>query len=128
MCLGTCEWFVKTDRFSDWILEGNNPFIFLTAGPGCGKSVLAKYLVEDQFVRMNLVHCYFFFGALGPQSDTLLTALKAFLYQLHTNHAGSLSVGEHLEVMKIIHTSWEVQGPILTQNLELMLSTLTKIV
>ncbi len=44
---GTCEWFFIDEKFSTWRDSSNSGVFWLTAGPGCGKSVLARTLVKD---------------------------------------------------------------------------------
>lgn len=43
---GTFEWLFADSRFRTWLEEPERPLLWLTADPGCGKSVLAKFLVN----------------------------------------------------------------------------------
>lgn len=43
---GTCEWFIEHKLFRGW-LETRSEALWVSADPGCGKSVLAKYLVDS---------------------------------------------------------------------------------
>ncbi|KAK8172547.1 hypothetical protein BKA80DRAFT_299371 [Phyllosticta citrichinensis] len=43
---GTCEWFTNDPLFQEW-LNKKSRFLIISAGPGCGKSVLTKYLIES---------------------------------------------------------------------------------
>ncbi|KAK4446795.1 ankyrin repeat-containing domain protein [Podospora aff. communis PSN243] len=47
---GTCEWFVNHESFRQWQEQKSSTMLWVSATPGCGKSVLAKYLddFEDQ--------------------------------------------------------------------------------
>ena len=57
--------------------------MFLTAGPGCGKSVLARYLVDDFFGARSDICCYYFFPSAGKGAgDKVVMALGAILHQL----------------------------------------------
>ncbi|KAL6714270.1 hypothetical protein ACLMJK_007693 [Lecanora helva] len=82
---GTCEWFFQDQRFCDW-REGRGPsLLWVSAGPGCGKSVLARSLVDDFRVSDSIfttIVCYFFFkdGQLDRTHAT--DALSALLHQL----------------------------------------------
>ena len=56
---GTCEWFLQHPHFQEWLQKISGPLL-VSADPGCGKSVLAKYLV-DHVLRKSATVCYFFF-------------------------------------------------------------------
>lgn len=45
---GTCEWFCGHAIFRNW-LEGDSRFLLASADPGCGKSTLARHLIENVF-------------------------------------------------------------------------------
>jgi hypothetical protein len=38
---GTCEWFFMDDRFRKWRDSNTSSLLWVSAGPGCGKSVLS---------------------------------------------------------------------------------------
>ncbi|KAH0559358.1 hypothetical protein GP486_004126 [Trichoglossum hirsutum] len=46
---GTCEWLSSHPRFQDWKESQQPGLLLLTAGPGSGKLVLAKHLVDQVF-------------------------------------------------------------------------------
>ncbi|KAK3484934.1 uncharacterized protein B0T23DRAFT_52318 [Neurospora hispaniola] len=78
---GTCVWAVEHKNFQDWLELKSGPLL-ITADPGCGKSVLSKYLI-DQYLPQRCptaTVCYFFFKD-GDQS-TVKQALCALLHQL----------------------------------------------
>ncbi|PGH11917.1 hypothetical protein AJ79_04609 [Helicocarpus griseus UAMH5409] len=79
---GTCEWFLKNEKFQSWLTDGNNRFV-VAAGPGCGKSVLARFLLDDVLPKNNpsAMICYFFFMD-GQQQSSSTAALCAVLHQL----------------------------------------------
>lgn len=82
---GTCEWLLKHDHFQGWLKQESGPLL-VTADPGCGKSVLAKYLIDDGLPRTATI-CYFFFKA--QDQNTVRQALCALLHQLF-HHKPSL--------------------------------------
>lgn len=78
---GTCVWAVEHENFQHWLELKSGPLL-ITADPGCGKSVLARYLI-DQYLPQRCptaTVCYFFFKD-GDQ-NTLKQALCALLHQL----------------------------------------------
>lgn len=45
---GTCEWFLTDDRFRKWRNSNTSSILWISAGPGCGKSVLSRALVDEE--------------------------------------------------------------------------------
>ncbi|KAI4149545.1 MAG: hypothetical protein LQ340_004584, partial [Diploschistes diacapsis] len=78
---GTCEWLLEHQNYSAWKNQTSGPLL-ITADPGCGKSVLAKYLIDSHFSRTNSAVCYFFFK--DQDQNTFRQALCALLHQLFT--------------------------------------------
>ncbi|KAL7781716.1 hypothetical protein V8C43DRAFT_319567 [Trichoderma afarasin] len=74
----TCLWFLNHENYQEWLHQESGPLL-VTADPGCGKSVLAKYLIDHRLSQSATV-CYFFFKD-GVQHTTR-QALCALLHQL----------------------------------------------
>lgn len=82
---GTCEWFFEDDRFLEWRDSNTSRLLWVSAGPGCGKSVLARALIDDRRVCTNTMAstvCYFFFKDGQEQRTRGANALCALLHQL----------------------------------------------
>ncbi|KAH7231086.1 hypothetical protein BKA59DRAFT_322137 [Fusarium tricinctum] len=75
---GTCMWFLKHDHFQTWLNQESGPLL-VSADPGCGKSVLARYLIDHGLPRSTTI-CYFFFK--DQDQNTVRQALCALLHQL----------------------------------------------
>ena len=78
--LGTCKWLLEHPIYQDW--TANFPqarLLWISADPGCGKSVLAKTIV-DQYDVSSV--CYFFFKNDNVISKSAAHALCALLHQL----------------------------------------------
>ncbi|RFU78635.1 ankyrin repeat-containing [Trichoderma arundinaceum] len=75
---GTCMWLLNHESFQWWLQQESGPLV-VTADPGCGKSVLAKYLIDDGLPRSATI-CYFFFK--DNDQNTVRQALCALLHQL----------------------------------------------
>jgi hypothetical protein len=80
---GTCEWLLQHPEYQKWLKQASTSCLWLTADPGCGKSVLSRYLVDDftEITAGNATICYFFFKA-GEENENPNNALCALLYQL----------------------------------------------
>ncbi|KJR84272.1 ankyrin repeat-containing protein [Sporothrix schenckii 1099-18] len=83
---GTCQWFLTHDHFQQWLREQDFGPLLVSADPGCGKSVLAKYLVDHALPQSaaaaatTTTICYFFFK--DQDQNTVRQALCALLHQL----------------------------------------------
>ncbi|KAK7219686.1 hypothetical protein V2G26_007689 [Clonostachys chloroleuca] len=74
---GTCMWLLEHPSFSAWMEKASGPLL-VTADPGCGKSTLAKFLIDHWLPRSDVI-CYFF---MSQDQDTVRQALCAILHQL----------------------------------------------
>ena len=106
--VGTCEWFFEDQRFLDWRDSKSSKLLWVSAGPGCGKSVLARALVDERRVCTNVMAstvCYFFFKDGQEQRMHGTNALCAILHQLFHNTNNLIahglpshkSYGDHLK-------------------------------
>ena len=61
---GTCEWFLHSKEFLEWGDAADSRILWVFAGPGCGKSVLSRCLIDERHVcpsaRASTL-CYFLF-------------------------------------------------------------------
>jgi len=78
----TCLWFLNHASYRFWLESKSGPLL-VSADPGCGKSVVAKYLIDSNFgfqIPKEAAICYFFFKE-GVQ-NTVARALCALIHQL----------------------------------------------
>jgi hypothetical protein len=83
---GTCDWFTNHDLFKKWNLPTESlheklGFLYVTADPGCGKSVLSRYLIDQILPDDGRTVCYFFFKDDFKDQKSSLNALCTLLYQ-----------------------------------------------
>ncbi|KAH9225157.1 hypothetical protein K456DRAFT_1767068 [Colletotrichum gloeosporioides 23] len=79
---GTCKWVLEHPRYTKWQQSREDDLLWISADPGCGKSVLAKSLIDGELQSTNdHIACYFFFKDNDDQNN-LATALCALLHQL----------------------------------------------
>lgn len=74
---GTCEWLLNHADFQNWLAQESG-LLLVSADPGCGKSVLAKHLINK--LSHSGTVCYFFFK--DQDQNTTRQALCALLHQL----------------------------------------------
>ena len=73
-------WLLEHENFKEWLEQESGPLL-VTADPGCGKSVLAKYLIDHELQQLGTV-CYFFFK--DQDQNTIRQALCAVIHQICT--------------------------------------------
>jgi hypothetical protein len=88
---GTCEWIFQNDEFLRWskisaVVSGQNPLLWITGGPGVGKTVLTSAVI-DHFLKRNVAQesealLYYYFKGTSQFNKTPLSAVRSFLYQL----------------------------------------------
>jgi hypothetical protein len=81
---GTCKWVLNHDKYQSWRTCPHDDLLWISADPGCGKSVLSKFLVDQELMTDgSRSTCYFFFKENDEQNDIAI-ALCAVLHQLFT--------------------------------------------
>ncbi|KAJ5929314.1 hypothetical protein N7454_007162 [Penicillium verhagenii] len=79
----TCEWFTSHPRFRKWNESLEAGLLWVSADPGCGKSVLAKYLVDEVLPKpRGRTVCYFFFKDDFDDQRSSTSALCSLLRQV----------------------------------------------
>jgi hypothetical protein len=79
---GTCHWFLNHLNYDSWRKNKAPGLLWVSANPSCGKSVLSRYLVDNELKSTHSrTTCYFFFKENDNQSSSL-KALCALLHQL----------------------------------------------
>ncbi|KAI9889110.1 MAG: hypothetical protein M1814_005771 [Vezdaea aestivalis] len=114
--LGTCEWVLRHRHYLQWKDGKSSNLLWISADPGCGKSVLARFLIDglgssDAEYRNNV--CFFFKDDNDQQNNAIL-ALRAILYQLFETqkelikHAIPHFKRKGAKFVEEIHTLWEI--------------------
>lgn len=99
--VGTCRWALDHPHYQGWLKNPNNDLLWISADPGCGKSVLSKSLIDNELASTSQrTTCYYFFKDNGQQ-DRLAPALCAVLHQL---------LSDQPQLMKHAIPAWEKNG------------------
>jgi ankyrin repeat protein len=115
---GTCNWFLEHDHFGEWCKQVSG-LLLVSADPGCGKSVLAKYLVDHVLLKSATV-CYFFFK--DQDQNTVRQALCALLHQLFSQklaliqHAMKQYEKDGKELVNSTTSLWKILGDALQDS------------
>jgi hypothetical protein len=82
---GTGKWLLEDPKFKEWNESKKSELLLLSAGPGCGKSVLARSLINYDLLTPSYPHrtiSYFFFKDDNNAQNNAKNALCAILHQL----------------------------------------------
>lgn len=114
----TCMWFLEHETFIRWSQDHSASLLWVSADPGCGKSVLSRALVDEGSLLKpkspSTSVCYFFFKDDDSSRQNGANALCALLHQLFIQKPALLkyatvdfqNYGEHLRNM--FSTLWDI--------------------
>ncbi|KAJ5174127.1 uncharacterized protein N7482_000004 [Penicillium canariense] len=113
---GTCSWFLRHRVFQDWQTSTMGySLLWVSADPGCGKSVLARSLIENELKSTDSRStCYFFFKEDNDRQRTITVALCALLHQLFAQnpalirHAQSAYSVEGENLRELAFQLWDI--------------------
>ncbi|PWW75383.1 NACHT-ANK domain protein transcript variant 1 [Tuber magnatum] len=84
---GTCTWVTRHPKYCDWLENETSCLLWLSADPGCGKSVIASFLVGHLTAHTDAIVCYFFFKDDNREQGSATFALCAILHQIFRGRA-----------------------------------------
>ncbi|KAJ6002935.1 hypothetical protein N7451_005482 [Penicillium sp. IBT 35674x] len=117
--VGTCNWFLQHREYQKWRTQARSSLLWVSADPGYGKSVLAKFLVEhlrhtkSDDGRPEFV-CHFFFKGDNDEQRKTVLALRALLHQIFKNdpallrHAFSSFESKDTAMVDDLDTLWDI--------------------
>jgi len=90
----TCKWIWLHPKFQDWISARHSAILLVSSKPGCGKSVLAKYVQTRLSTDPEIGHprqlASFFFNGRGEEVEKITSGMiRALLFQIF-KHTPSL--------------------------------------
>ena len=107
---GTCLWALQSTEYIRWSESSCNDLLWVSADPGCGKSVLSRSIIEDclETSRPEVTICYFFFKDNDEQNHLAL-ALCSVLHQLFSQRP---------QLLRYAIPSWEKNGEKLREEVD----------
>lgn len=79
---GTCQWFLQSEKYKKWKENHSSDLLWVTADPGCGKSVLSKSIIANELQNTSSsTTCYFFFKDDSVDQRSITKAICALLHQ-----------------------------------------------
>ena len=106
---GTCDWLLRNTKFIHWSHSMASDLIWISADPGCGKSVLAKALVVEKALLGEIPRqiCYFFFKDDALEQRSVTNALRAILHQIFSHNRKLIRHYRRTEAIGI-QTLWDM--------------------
>ncbi|SPO05222.1 uncharacterized protein DNG_07909 [Cephalotrichum gorgonifer] len=86
---GTCEWLRRHLTYQEWLEGADPPVLWISGGPGKGKTILAIYITEmlQHVVDYTQgVLLYYFCSNREKSRNTALTIMRGLIYQWLTIH------------------------------------------
>ncbi|MCJ1378443.1 hypothetical protein MMC17_001542 [Xylographa soralifera] len=83
----TCQWTLRNPKYLAWRDDETKKLLWISADPGCGKSVLARCII-DEALPQNLPNTsstqilYYFFKDTSPEQRSATRAVSTILHQL----------------------------------------------
>lgn len=83
----TCEWVFNHAKYINWESQHTSSLLWVSADPGCGKFVLASFLI-DRFKSSRFQNtlpstiCFFFFKDDNDEQNNAISAISSILHQL----------------------------------------------
>jgi nucleoside phosphorylase len=81
---GTCEWLIQHPHYQEWLADAKHPLLWISGGPGKGKTMLAIYITEvlqPVVDAADNVLLYYFCSNRDKHRNTALTIMRGILHQ-----------------------------------------------
>ncbi|KAH6608120.1 hypothetical protein Trco_004433 [Trichoderma cornu-damae] len=86
---GTCEWLIQHPSYQGWLADSNLPLLWISGGPGKGKTMLAIYITEVLQPMVDAekgVLLYYFCSNRDKNRNTALTIMRGIIHQWIDRH------------------------------------------
>lgn len=85
---GTCEWLIRHPLFQEWLEDVDPPLLWISGGPGKGKTMLAIYITEElQPIADNSKGVLlYYFCSNRDNRNTGLTIMRGVIHQWLSLH------------------------------------------
>lgn len=81
---GTCEWLMRHPSYQGWLVGTNPPLLWISGGPGKGKTMLAIYITEvlqPEIDSTQGVLLYYFCNNRDRRRNTAITIMRGIIHQ-----------------------------------------------
>ncbi|CAH0046378.1 unnamed protein product [Clonostachys solani] len=113
---GTFEWFLNHSLYKHWRSSHVANVLWVSADPGCGKSVLARHVAENVLPSSNKrLTCYFFFNSDYSDQRSVTDALFCILHQVFKDFSTNFppkvlqtATENYEKTLELFHDLWAV--------------------
>lgn len=81
---GTCEWLTRHPSYQEWLEGADPPLLWISGGPGKGKTMLAIYITEELQPVVDSVQgvlLYYFCSNRDKHRNTAVTIMRGLIHQ-----------------------------------------------
>ncbi|GAB0145905.1 hypothetical protein EsHS_00006323 [Epichloe bromicola] len=81
---GTCEWLTQHPSYREWLADANLPLLWISGGPGKGKTMLAIYItgvLQPVMDAAENVLLYYFCSNRDKSRNTALAVMRGIIHQ-----------------------------------------------
>lgn len=81
---GTCEWLIRHPSYQKWLEGADPPLLWISGGPGKGKTMLAIYITEKLQPVVDSVQgvlLYYFCSNRDRNRNTAVTIMRGIIHQ-----------------------------------------------
>ena len=83
----TCLWTLQNSKYIKWRDDDTTKLLWISAHPGCGKSVLARCIIDEDLPKVFRNNTskrilYYFFKDTSPEQRSASRAISTILHQL----------------------------------------------
>jgi ankyrin repeat protein len=108
---GTCRWVLENSKFLRWQSNATDDILWISADPGCGKSVLSRLIADQK--RTDITVTYFFFKDGFEDQVSAAKALSALLHQIFSQNAALIehalpAYRQNQKLSELTNELWEV--------------------
>ena len=84
----TCLWTLQNPKYLEWRDHATQKLLWISADPGCGKSVLARCIIDEDLPSSSSPKqvLYYFFKDTSPEQRSAARAISTILHQLFVSH------------------------------------------
>jgi ankyrin repeat protein len=82
---GTCRWVFEHPTFVRWRDNDHDDLLWLSADPGCGKSVLSRALIDDELAGGDFASTSYYFFKDNEEQSGAARAVCALLYHIFSS-------------------------------------------
>jgi hypothetical protein len=81
---GTCSWILDHPDYRSWLESSGTSILHILGKPGCGKSMISKYLLENSKSQLDWIASGYFSFSVTEGRQNLMQVYSSFLLQILT--------------------------------------------